>query len=130
MDVIAEGVRRRHAEAFPDRAMGPPELDWGGEYQWRREGEYHLFNPDTVFKLQHATKARRYSIFKEYTNLVDDQNHRHATLRGLFAFKRGHFAGAARRGRAGGVDPRALPHGSHVVRLHQSGRRTRRWPSP
>ena len=88
MDVIAEGVRRRHAEAFPDRAMGPPELDWGGEYQWRREGEYHLFNPDTVFKLQHATKARRYSIFKEYTNLVDDQNHRHATLRGLFAFKR------------------------------------------
>ena len=88
MDVIAEGVRRRHAEAFPDRVMGPPELDWGGEYQWRREGEYHLFNPDTVFKLQHATKTRRYSIFKEYTNLVDEQNKRRATLRGLFSFKR------------------------------------------
>ena len=88
MDVIAEGVRRRHEEAFPDRVVGPPELDWGGEYQWRREGEYHLFNPDTVFKLQHATKARRYSIFKEYTNLVDDQNERRATLRGLFSFKK------------------------------------------
>ena len=88
MDVIAEGVRRRHEEAFPDRVVGPPELDWGGEYQWRREGEYHLFNPDTVFKLQHATTARRYSIFKEYTNLVDDQNERRATLRGLFSFKK------------------------------------------
>ena len=88
MDVIAEGVRRRHEAAFPDRVVGPPELDWGGEYQWRREGEYHLFNPDTVFKLQHATKAGRYSIFKEYTSLVDDQNKRRATLRGLFDFTR------------------------------------------
>ena len=50
------------------------ELEVGGEYQWRREGEYHLFNPKTVFKLQHATRAKRYDIFKEYTAAVDDQS--------------------------------------------------------
>ncbi len=85
--VVAEEVRRRHERAFPSRPVGPLELDWGGEYQWRRDGEYHLFNPTTVFKLQHATKSGQYSIFKEYTRLVDDQNERRATLRGLFALK-------------------------------------------
>src|SRR5690606_3309186 len=54
---------------------------------WRREGEYHLFNPDTVFKLQHSTRSGRYEIFKEYTKLVDDQSERLATLRGLFDLK-------------------------------------------
>jgi glutamate synthase (ferredoxin) len=84
LGVIAEEVRRRHEHAFPARPVGPGELGWGGEYQWRRDGEYHLFNPETVFKLQHATRARRYEIYREYTALVDDQNRRHATLRGLF----------------------------------------------
>src|SRR6185295_2492966 len=69
------------------RTVGQPDLEWGGEYQWRRDGEYHLFNPDTVFKLQHATRSGQYSIFKEYTTLVDDQNRRHATLRGLLELK-------------------------------------------
>ncbi len=88
---VAEEVARRHALAWPDR----PEqrvhrgLEAGGEYQWRREGEYHLFNPETVFKLQHATRTRRYEIFKEYTGLVDDQSKRLATLRGLFEFRFG-----------------------------------------
>ena len=59
-------------------------LELGGEYQWRREGEVHLFNPETVFKLQHATRAKRYDIFKQYTALVDDQSRKLATLRGLF----------------------------------------------
>ncbi|MSR22066.1 MAG: glutamate synthase large subunit [Gemmatimonadetes bacterium] len=89
IDVVAEEVRRCHEHAFPSRSVGPPELDQGGEYQWRRDGEYHLFNPATVFKLQHATQAKQYSTFKEYTRLVDDQNQRHATLRGLFALKPG-----------------------------------------
>ena len=83
IDVIAEEVRRRHEKAFPSRPTAEPDLDWGGEYQWRRDGEYHLFNPDTVFKLQHATRSGQYSIFKEYTRLVDHQNHHLATLRGL-----------------------------------------------
>src|SRR5213078_2107595 len=91
LDVIAIEVAARHQIAYPDRPeeLAHRELPVGGEYQWRREGEYHLFNPDTVFKLQHATRARRYDIFKEYTRLVDDQSKRLATLRGLFAFREG-----------------------------------------
>jgi glutamate synthase (ferredoxin) len=87
MDVVAEEVRRRHEKAFPVRPIGEHDLEWGGEYQWRRDGEYHLFNPDTVFKLQHSTRSGQYSIFKEYTTLVDDQNHHLATLRGLLEMK-------------------------------------------
>jgi glutamate synthase (NADPH/NADH) large chain len=87
LDVIAEEVRLRHERAFPARPVGTPDLDWGGEYQWRRDGEYHLFNPETVFKLQHATRAGQYRIYREYTRLVDDQSRRLATLRGLFDFK-------------------------------------------
>jgi glutamate synthase (NADPH/NADH) large chain len=83
VDVIAEEVRRRHTDAFPTRPVGHAELDWGGEYQWRRDGEYHLFNPDTVFKLQHATRSGQARIFREYTKLVDDQSRHLATLRGL-----------------------------------------------
>jgi glutamate synthase (ferredoxin) len=83
LPVIAEEVRRRHQHAFPARAVVEPDLDWGGEYQWRRDGEYHLFNPDTVFKLQHATRSGQYRIFKDYTRAVDDQSQRLATLRGL-----------------------------------------------
>jgi glutamate synthase (NADPH/NADH) large chain len=88
LDVIAREVAERHRLAWPDnpteRAHRP--LEVGGEYQWRREGEYHLFNPSTVFKLQHATRTRRFDIFKEYTHAVDDQSERLATLRGLFDF--------------------------------------------
>jgi glutamate synthase (ferredoxin) len=87
IDVIAEEVRQRHERAFPDRPVLEPELEWGGEYQWRRDGEYHLFNPDTVFKLQHATRAGQYRVFREYTKLVDDQSRRLATLRGLFGLR-------------------------------------------
>ena len=89
LDVVAEEVSRRHRVAF---APNPAErahrdLELGGEYQWRREGEVHLFNPETVFKLQHATRQRRYDIFKEYSRLVDEQAERLATLRGMFVFK-------------------------------------------
>jgi glutamate synthase (NADPH/NADH) large chain len=83
IDVIAEEVRRRHHRAFPIRSGPHADLEWGGEYQWRRDGEFHLFNPDTVFKLQHSTRSGQYSIFKQYSTLVDDQNREHATLRGL-----------------------------------------------
>ncbi|MBK9560420.1 MAG: glutamate synthase large subunit [Candidatus Microthrix subdominans] len=88
LDEIAEAVRRRHALAWPDRPeeLAHRPLEAGGEYQWRREGEYHLFNPKTVFKLQHATRSKSYAIFKEYTTLVDDQSEQLATLRGLFTF--------------------------------------------
>ena len=87
IDVIAEETAARHARAFPDRPVGDAELEWGGEYQWRREGEYHLFNPDTVFKLQHATRSGQYRIFKDYSRAVDEQTRNLATLRGLFTLK-------------------------------------------
>ncbi|HEX5480698.1 MAG TPA: glutamate synthase large subunit, partial [Dehalococcoidia bacterium] len=91
LDQIAEECARRHRRAYAPRPaeLAHRDLDLGGEYQWRREGEYHLFNPETVFKLQHATRAKRYDIFREYTKLVDDQSKRLATLRGLFELKDG-----------------------------------------
>ncbi|HEY7051461.1 MAG TPA: glutamate synthase large subunit [Mycobacterium sp.] len=89
LDDIADDVARRHALAFLARPeeRAHRELPVGGEYQWRREGEFHLFNPDTVFKLQHSTRTGQYQIFKEYTRLVDDQSERMASLRGLLKFK-------------------------------------------
>ncbi len=87
IDAIAQEAILRYQRAFPERPVGKPELDWGGEYQWRRDGEYHLFNPDTVFKLQHATRSGQYKIFKEYTEKVDTQNRNLCTLRGLVEFR-------------------------------------------
>jgi len=89
LEEVAEEVRRRHATAYPLRPTERAHrgLDGGGEYQWRREGDYHLFNPRTVFKLQHATRSGQYDVFKEYTKLVDDQSEQLATLRGLFRFR-------------------------------------------
>jgi len=87
-EVIANEVKQNHQVAFPSNPGANPyrTLEPGGEYQWRRDGEFHLFNPETVFKLQHATKERRYDIFREYTKMVDSQSEELATLRGLFKF--------------------------------------------
>ena len=75
--------RTRAAASLPAHR----ELEIGGEYQWRREGEPHLFDPETVFRLQHATRTGRYDVFKQYTARVDEQSERLMTLRGLFRFK-------------------------------------------
>ena len=90
LEEVAREMSLRHHNAFPDRPAKKPDLEWGGEYKWRRDGEYHLFNPDTVFKLQHATRSGQYKIFKEYTDLVNNQSEQLATLRGMFAFKKNH----------------------------------------
>ena len=89
LDVIAAEVARRHERAYPPN---PAEvayrgLDVGGEYQWRREGEVHLFNPETVFKLQHATRAGREDVFRDYTAMIDKLSREAGTLRGLFALR-------------------------------------------
>ncbi len=91
LDTIAEEVARRHAAAYPRGGIAPAqrELATGGEYQWRRDGEPHLFDPETVFRLQHATRSGRYDVFKQYTSRVDEQSERLMTLRGLFRFKDG-----------------------------------------
>ena len=84
---IARETLEHHRHAYANRDVGPPMLLEGGQYQWRRDGEYHLFNPETVFRLQHATQAGRYDLFKKYTSMVDQQNERLSTLRGLFEFR-------------------------------------------
>ncbi|MGB4864099.1 MAG: glutamate synthase large subunit, partial [Tepidiformaceae bacterium] len=87
IDEVAVETLAHHQRAFPSRDGGLNELQWGGQYQWRRDGEVHLFNPDTVFKLQHATSSGQFNIFREYTSLVNDQSERMCTLRGLFELK-------------------------------------------
>ncbi|MEI8241131.1 MAG: glutamate synthase-related protein, partial [Actinomycetota bacterium] len=88
LDEIAKEVATRHAAANPRRPeeRAHRKLELGGEYQWRREGDIHLFNPETVFKLQHATRSKRYDVFQQYTALVDGLSAKAATLRGLFEF--------------------------------------------
>ncbi|MBF8251973.1 MAG: glutamate synthase (NADPH/NADH) large chain [Actinobacteria bacterium] len=89
LDVIAQETIARHHIAYPPggEVPGTKRLPIGGDYQWRREGEPHLFDPETVFTLQHSTRSKRYDVFKRYTNRVNDQSTRLMTLRGLFEFK-------------------------------------------
>ncbi len=89
IDILAREIEQRHRAAYPlegaTKAHLP--LEVGGEMKWRREGPPHLFNPETVFKLQHSTRSKRYDIFKQYTKAVDDQSERLMTLRGLFELR-------------------------------------------
>ena len=89
LDVIAAEVAARHADAYPasGNRQAHQRLAVGGEYQWRRDGEDHLFDPETVFRLQHSTRTRQYDIFKQYTNRVDEQSSRLMTLRGLLELR-------------------------------------------
>ena len=91
LDVIAAEVAARHADAYPASGNRQPHqrLAVGGEYQWRRDGEDHLFDPETVFRLQHSTRTRQMDVFRQYTSRVDEQAKRLMTLRGLLAFKEG-----------------------------------------
>ncbi|MFC1416896.1 glutamate synthase large subunit [Streptacidiphilus cavernicola] len=88
LDQVAQETAARHAQAYPVSGISPAHrrLEIGGEYQWRREGEPHLFDPETVFRLQHSTRTKRYDIFKQYTARVNEQSERLMTLRGLFGF--------------------------------------------
>ncbi|WP_301206450.1 FMN-binding glutamate synthase family protein, partial [Corynebacterium stationis] len=88
LEDLAADVEARHRSAFLPRPEenAHRDLELGGEYKWRREGEFHLFNPETIFKLQHATRTGQYEIFKDYTRAVNDQSERLATIRGLFEF--------------------------------------------
>ena len=89
LEILHIEISKRHLAAFPNQSASRTSLplEVGGEMKWRREGPPHLFNPETIFKLQHSTKAKRYDIFKEYTRAIDDQAERLMTLRGLFKFR-------------------------------------------
>ncbi|MGE5446632.1 MAG: glutamate synthase large subunit [Ignavibacteriales bacterium] len=87
IDVIADEVRMRYTHAFPDRQVNGRTLDVGGKYQWRQDGEYHMFNPETVHKLQYACRNNNYKAFKEYTELVNNHSKKLCTIRGLLEFK-------------------------------------------
>ncbi len=86
IDVIAEEVLKRHNHAYPDRPVNGV-LDAGGQYQWRADGEYHLFNPQTIHKLQIACRLNSYKTFQEYAELVNSQAKNLCTLRGLLDFQ-------------------------------------------
>ncbi|MDP3921174.1 MAG: glutamate synthase large subunit [Candidatus Omnitrophota bacterium] len=87
MDEIAEEVFLRHKEAFPSRPRAATALDSGGQYQWRKDGEYHMFNPETVHQLQTALRNNSYEVFQKYAKSVNEQSKNYCTLRGLLEFK-------------------------------------------
>jgi glutamate synthase domain-containing protein 1 len=86
LHAIGLELMRRHERAFAPRGEAHPTLDAGGEYQWRNEGEEHLFNPETIHSLQKAVRTGDYATFKKYAALVNDQDRKHFTLRGLLDF--------------------------------------------
>jgi len=88
IDVIAQEVLIRHKNAYNNIRKPMKELETGGQYAWRKNGEFHLFNPDTISKLQIAVRQGRYDIFKEYTSLVNEQSKNLCTLRSLLRFKK------------------------------------------
>ncbi|MGE5048529.1 MAG: glutamate synthase large subunit, partial [Deltaproteobacteria bacterium] len=88
IDVVAKEARMRHERGFPPkRQIFHTSLPAGGDYQYRAGGEFHLTNPETIHKLQHACRTGDYRVFQEYTALVDDQSKQHCTLRGLMDFR-------------------------------------------
>jgi glutamate synthase domain-containing protein 2/glutamate synthase domain-containing protein 3 len=89
LDVLAHEAEMRHAHAYEVSPALDGDLDAGGHYQWRRRGEHHMYNPNTVAKLQHAVRAGNYKMFKEYSALVNDESRRLCTIRGLLEFKKG-----------------------------------------
>lgn len=84
---IAREALIRHETAYPARMPEGVVLETGGLYQWRNDGEFHLFNPETIYKLQMATRTNRYEMFKDYSTAVNNQAKNLATLRGLLNFK-------------------------------------------
>ncbi|MFZ2990997.1 glutamate synthase-related protein, partial [Ideonella sp.] len=84
---VAEEALRNHRAAFGDDPLLETMLETGGEYAWRARGEEHMWTPDAIAKLQHSTRSGKFDTYKEYAQLINDQNRRHLTLRGLFEFK-------------------------------------------
>ncbi|PZD95510.1 glutamate synthase large subunit [Paenibacillus sambharensis] len=89
LDVIADEALKAHKRGYDDKEGVDLELDSGGEYQWRKDGEEHLFNPQTIHTLQMSTRANDYALYKKYSHLVQGEDRKYATLRSLLGFKKG-----------------------------------------
>ena len=89
LDVLAEEVLMRHRAAFPERTVGDHVLPTGGQYQWRSDGEFHVFNPESIHRLQKAVRTGSYATYKSFAELIDDRSKNLSTLRGLLDFKAG-----------------------------------------
>jgi glutamate synthase (ferredoxin) len=89
LETIAEEALLRHRAAFPDRPAGESVLPTGGQYQWRADGEFHVFNPESIHRLQKAVRTGSYATYKSYAELIDDRSKNLSTLRGLLDFKKG-----------------------------------------
>ncbi|OGX06311.1 MAG: glutamate synthase subunit alpha [Omnitrophica WOR_2 bacterium GWA2_47_8] len=89
IETVAEEMLKRHRTAYPDHNVYDEMLDIGGDYYWRREGEHHQFNPQTIAMLQHSVRSGDYKAFKNYSKLINDQTTNLATIRGLLKFKKG-----------------------------------------
>jgi glutamate synthase (ferredoxin) len=87
LDVIAQEALARHHHAFPEIPVNGSTLEVGGQYQWRQDGEHHLFNPLTIHKLQRAARTNDFNVYKEYAQLINDRSKNIGTLRGLLDFK-------------------------------------------
>ena len=131
LEAIAEESIRRHEHAYPRTEVPQTlDLDVGGQYQWRRKGEAHIFSPDVIAKLQHSTQLNSREEFRKFCQLIDDQQRQLLTLRGLLEFKPADTAGSARRSRAGRArSSSGLPPGPCRTARFRA-KRTRRWPSP
>src|SRR5215213_4472237 len=90
LDEMAKEILAKHNLAFSKKDIPVERLPVGGVYQWKRKGEFHLFNPQTIHLLQYSTRMNDYNTFKKYSKLVNDQSEKACTLRSLFQFKRNH----------------------------------------
>ena len=88
LDTIAEEVLMRHHAAFPERTVSDHVLPTGGQYQWRADGEFHVFNPESIHRLQKAVRTGSYQTYKSYAELIDDRAKNLSTLRGLLEFSK------------------------------------------
>ncbi len=86
LEVIAKEAAMRHAQAYPKRPVDRDGLDAGGKYKWRADGERHLFNPESIYYLQQASRTNDYALYKKYSEIIDDQSTALTTLRGLLDF--------------------------------------------
>ena len=129
IDVLAREAQMKHELRVPAATESDTELAVGGNYHYRVNGEYHLLNPLTISKLQHAVRPASFETFQEYTDLIDEQSRRSCTLRGLMQLKttasQSRSKKSSRRAKSSSASPLAR------CRLARSARkRTRRWPSP